>query len=91
MTETREAVERLRRNFATTMTTADALEILAALDAADARVKVLEAALREIVRHCPACQGNGAYLAEDAVTGKNLWNDCASCEAARAALEGRQP
>jgi len=78
MTETREAVERLRRNFATTMTTADALETLAALDAADARVKELEA--------------ENARLRE-AIAVAAVWTAVPGTTIAeiRAALEGRQP
>ena len=84
MTDTREAVERLRRNFATTMTTADALEALAALDAADARVAELEAALQ---RQCD----NMAFILNR--VDLHNWHDKFERELAedRAALEGRQP
>jgi len=52
------------------------------------RERAMLEALREIVDNCGECGGYATYPAEETVTGKVLWWDCASsaCVSARAAI-----
>lgn len=56
-------------------------------DALQARVMVLEEALREALELCGSCGGIPSYLEYDSVTGADLWTHCPACADARAALQ----
>ena len=46
----------------------------------------LRQALAAMVGDCPLCAGRGSYVLPDKVTGKDLWEDCQSCQEARQVL-----
>jgi hypothetical protein len=49
-------------------------------------VERLRAALEKAILNCDGCNGTGARIEHDDITGADLWELCPHCAEARAAL-----
>lgn len=47
----------------------------------------LRQALENMINDCQLCAGRGSYVLPDPATGKDLWEDCASCREGRQVIE----